>query len=122
MLPLMAVTILLLTNHCRGCGCELTAYDESNFGGRSLLVKQQNANFVNDYFNDRIESLIIKGGCDWLLYEHRDFGGRSYLLDPGSYQTAAKWGGRNNHISSARALPLKGMHICGRALVTLLSG
>ena len=48
------------------------------------------------------------GKCQWLLYQHINFAGKSYIVNPGSYSSASRWGGRDNHISSARALPAKG--------------
>ena len=97
-------------NSYSGCGCSLLAYDHANYGGRSLLIKQQNANFGNDYFNDRLESAIIQGNCQWLLYRDHLFLGNSHLLSPGYYPSAVSWGGVGNHITSARALPPRGMY------------
>lgn len=92
----------------RACGCDLRAYDHKSFRGRSLLIRQQNANFRNDYYDDRMESLKIYRSCQWLLYQHINFLGQSYVLNPGSYHTAGNWGGSGNRISSARALPPRG--------------
>ena len=86
----------------------MRAYDQGSYQGRSLLIRQQNANFKNDYFNDRVESIRINGKCQWLLYQHINFEGQSYILRPGSYSTPSNWGGTGNRISSARALPPKG--------------
>ena len=87
----------------------MTVYDGRNYGGRNLLIRQQNAQFSNDYFNDRVESIKIAGTCQWLIYEHVNFDGQSYIVNPGSdYPSPNKWGGSGNHISSARALPPKG--------------
>ena len=71
-------------------------------------MRQQNANFKNDYFNDRIESVRVYGKCQWILYQHINFEGQSYILNPRSYSTPSYWGGTGNRISSARALPPKG--------------
>ena len=108
MLPLTKITHFDKLHS--GCGCNLLAYDHSNYYGRSLLVKQQNANFGNDYFNDRVESAIIQGNCQWLLYRDHLFLGRSHLLNPGYYPSAVNWGGSGNHITSARALPPAGIN------------
>ena len=89
-------------------------YDHANFGGRSLLILQQSADFANDWFNNRVESAIISGSCSWILYNGVNFNrdtyatGRSYILQPGRYNTPISWGGPGNHISSARALPPDG--------------
>ena len=86
----------------------MRAYDQRSYRGRSLLVRQQNAYFNNDYFNDRIESARVYGKCQWILYEHAYFNCPSYILSPGSYSTPSKWSGTGNRVSSARALPPKG--------------
>ena len=87
-------------------------YDHDNYGGRSLLLKQQNANFNNDYFSDRSESAKVYGNCKWLLYEHHDFNpqsvGQTRILSPGNYPSSLSWGGNGNRISSARVLPPQG--------------
>ncbi len=83
-------------------------YDHGNYGGRSLLIKQQNADFGNDYYHDRAESAQVKGPCRWLLYEHSNFIGQAHLIYPKYYSTSVGWGGYGNRISSARALPPPG--------------
>lgn len=97
----------MFNNYHRGCGCDMIGYDFENYGGRSLLVIQQNAAFANDEFNERIESVQVIGSCDWLLYQHSNFDGATYHLIPGDYKSASTWGG-SDHISSARALPPAG--------------
>ena len=106
--PNHATTILLLITPCRVCGCDLRAYDHSNYKGRSLLIRQQNADLRNDYFNDRVESLKISGSCQWLVYQHINFLGNSVILNPRNYRSASNWKGSGNRISSARALPPPG--------------
>lgn len=86
----------------------MTVYDHTNYGGRSLLIKQQNANFGNDYFHDRVESATVRGNCRWLLYEHGNFGGQTYILSAIDYASYHSWGGTGNRFSSARALPPPG--------------
>ena len=72
------------------------------------MLSQQNAYFGNDFFNDRVESINLKGKCKWLFYQHGNFLGSSHLLRAGYYASAPRWGGRGNQISSARALPPDG--------------
>ena len=99
---------------CRGCDCRLIVYVNANFYGRSLLILQQNADFRNDMFNNRVESARISGSCSWILYQDKNFNpvtfatGRTYIVHPGRYNSAISWGGPGNHISSARALPPDG--------------
>ena len=84
------------------------AYDNSNYEGRSLLIRQQNARFINDDFNDRVESIKISGSCQWIIYESDNYLATSYILDPGNHPSPSSWGGFGNRISSARALPPPG--------------
>lgn len=91
-----------------GCGCDAIVYDGTNYGGRSLLLRQQNAKIANDNFNDRTESAKIFGTCSWIFYKHSDFKGESYILTPGNYPSPSSWGGQANSITSARALPPAG--------------
>lgn len=83
-------------------------YDGPNYGGRVLLVRQQNAEFNNDFFNDRVESIHLNGNCKWLFYEHTNFYGQVHFLNIGYYSSAPSWGGSGNRISSARVLPSQG--------------
>ena len=89
---------------CKSSSCSMTVYDNTNYGGRSLFISQQNADLRNDYFNDKISSLRITGTCDWLLYTDTNFGGTSYLVSPGNYPHYSNWGGSNDKLSSIRAL------------------
>ena len=99
----------MLRCNCRGCDCYLAVFDHNNFGGRALIIKQQNANFGNDFFHDRVESALVQGSCRWILYEHGDFVGQSHLINGDSiYLSPPSWGGSGNRISSARALPPAG--------------
>ena len=93
---------------CRGCECQAVVYDRANYGGRSLLIRQQNADLNLDFFDNRVESIKIYGTCDFILYEHPRFEGRSYVLRPGNYYSSHAWGDSGNSISSARALPPRG--------------
>ena len=100
--------LIIIAHYCRGCGCNLRVYDHSNYHGRSMLIKQQNADFRNDYFNDRVESAKVEGNCRWLLYEHTNFRGQTSLINAYNYRSYLSWGGSGNRISSARALPPAG--------------
>ena len=78
------------------------------------MILQQNADFSNDRFNNRVESAVISGSCTWILYDGVHFNratystGRSHNVRQGRHNTAISWGGPGNRISSARALPPDG--------------
>ena len=108
----------------------MTLYDHGNYDGRQLLIKQQNADFGNDYYHDRAESAQVEGYCRWLLYEHALFVGHAHLISAHDYPSSVGWGGSGNRISSARALPPPGTeavalfqhgHFTGRMLVLYAS-
>ena len=97
----------ILIHICRSCS--MRGYDNRNYRGRSIYIQQQNSDFRNNYFNDKLESLRLYGSCQWLLYQHINFEGQSYIVNgPGGYPSPHNWGGTGNRISSARALPPKG--------------
>ena len=99
------ITIFLFYS---SCSCEARAYEQPNFKGRSILIQQQNANFDNDFFDDRADSIFIIGTCEWIFYECPDFIGIAHVLKIGSYASPPSWGGSGKEISSARALSTKG--------------
>ena len=103
-------SILNLTiSFCRDtCNCVITLYESENYRGRSLVVREQNAQMSVDNFQDIASSAKVKGGCCWILYEHPDFDGRSYIVDPGNYPSSQSWGGPGNQLSSLRVLPPRG--------------
>ena len=83
-------------------------FDGPNFSGRLLSITQQNADFTNDFFNDRVESIQIDGKCKWIFYEHENFLGSAHILSAAYHSSAPSWGGAGNRISSARVLPSEG--------------
>ena len=89
----------------------MTVYAETNYQGRSLVIKEQNADFYNDNFNGKHpESIRIAGKCRWLLYTSSNFEGSSFIVQPGKkYPTPYQWGHSDVRINSAHALPPQGM-------------
>ncbi len=93
---------------CRLCDCEAIAYPHPNFGGRSLSIRQQNADFRNDLFTNIVDSIKIKGKCRWLFYSSPNFLGETHFLALFNYSSSPSWGGPGDHLSSARVLPPAG--------------
>lgn len=94
---------------CRNtCDCVVTLYENENFGGRSLVVREQNAQLSIDNFQDIASSAKVKGGCCWIMYKDQGFGGQSHIVDPGDYRSAQSWGGPGNQLDSLRVLPPRG--------------
>lgn len=92
-------------SYCRACDCQLTLYDNRNYGGLSLIIKEQNADFGVDWYHDRAESAKVGGTCTWLAYGDGGFRGHISLLEAKDYPTLGSYG---NTFSSARVLPPPG--------------
>ncbi len=82
-------------------GCDLTAYEHTNYRGESLRLRQD-VPVVEPRWNDRISSVIIRAGT-WEVFEHIEYGGARTRLRPGRYS----WVGAqlDDQISSLRCLP-----------------
>ncbi len=96
------------------------------------MIKEQNADFKNSFFDDKVDSIKISGTCSFIFYEDSNFNrakwrnAQTNILGPGNYATPQAWGARGNMISSARVLPPAGTdaiaifehpYYCGAMLV-----
>ena len=93
----------------RSFGCSAHVYEHANYQGCSLVIRHQNADFHNDFFDTQVGSMIVRGNCRWLFYEHPNFLGSSHLITSPYYASAPNWGGSGDRLSSARPLPLAGV-------------
>ena len=73
------------------------------YGGLSLLIEGQNADFGNDLYHDRAESAKVVGTCTWLAYSDW-FDGQVMIIERNYADLAAY----KNMFSSARGLPPAG--------------
>jgi uncharacterized membrane protein YgcG len=73
-------------------------FEYSNFGGRSVWLDRDNANFDRLGFNDRAESVIVEGGT-WRLCSDANGNGQCRTFRPGQYPTLPP--DLSNRISSA---------------------
>ncbi|GMO12951.1 MULTISPECIES: beta/gamma crystallin-related protein [unclassified Bradyrhizobium] len=62
---------------------EIVIYEHANWGGASAQTSL-NWNYVGDWWNDKISSIVVLGG-HWRLFEHTNFGGQSWDFAPGQY-------------------------------------
>ena len=62
---------------------EIVLYEHANWGGASAQTSL-NWNYVGNYWNDKVSSIVVIGGT-WRLYEHRDFTGKYWDYGPGQY-------------------------------------
>ncbi|MBV7536095.1 beta/gamma crystallin family protein [Duganella sp. sic0402] len=83
---------------------EVTLYTDDNFGGRSVTVRGATPDLVQQGFNDRASSVIVRSGT-WELCEHAGFQGHCITLQRGEYR---KLEGFNDVISSAREVGDRG--------------
>jgi hypothetical protein len=97
---LSGLTLLAASVHAG----EVTLYTDDNFGGRSVTVRGATPDLVQQGFNDRASSVIVRSGT-WELCEHAGFQGHCITLQRGEYR---KLEGFNDVISSAREVGDRG--------------
>ena len=81
---------------------DITFYQLNGFQGRAYAANQTISNFADIGFNDRANSVVIRGGA-WQLCSDAYFRGRCVTLNPGEYPSLASMG-LANVVSSAREL------------------
>jgi annotation not available len=109
-------------------------FDGYQFDGRSFPVNATISNFSGAGFNDRAQSMIIRGGL-WEVCEHADFRGSCQTFGPGRYPNLGAMAGRISSIrpvagdggsggfgsggwgSGSRALLYEGPNLTGRSFV-----
>ena len=105
-------------------------FSEPRRAGHILLLRQQKADFRNDNFNDRVNSIEVKGTCKWIFYTHMNFQGPLIVLGPRVYNSPSEFEKEGGILSSARALPpdtrsalvlFEGLHFTGRMVVVYQS-
>ncbi len=94
----LAAAVLLLA--AAGAKADLVLFQDSDFGGRSLVTGQSLRNLADEGFNDRVSSVMIRSGT-WLLCTDADFKGQCVTLGPGRYPSLRPMG-LNDSVSSLR--------------------
>jgi Beta/Gamma crystallin len=79
---------------------QVTFFEHQGFRGRSFTAQRALVNFTHIGFNNRVSSIVVRGG-PWEFCEHPRFSGRCVLLRPGRYGSMRAMG-LNNQLSSAR--------------------
>jgi hypothetical protein len=109
-------------------GGRVEFFDGYQFDGRSFAVNGIVTNFSDVGFNDRAQSMIIRGGL-WEVCEHADFRGRCETYGPGRYPNLGAMAGRISSIrpvggdagggwgTGSRALLYEGPNLSGRSFV-----
>jgi hypothetical protein len=83
---------------------ELVIYDHIGFGG-AYARTHLSFNFIGDFWNDRISSLIIVSGV-WRFYRDEYYKGPSWDLGPGYYESFFTAKGPDDVVSSFQAIAL----------------
>jgi hypothetical protein len=79
---------------------QTTFFEHPGFRGRSFTAHRALVNLAHVGLNDRVSSMVIRGG-PWEFCENPHFSGRCVLLRPGRYRSMRAMG-LNNRLSSAR--------------------
>ncbi len=74
-------------------------FDGPDLRGRSISLRDDTNNMVPLGFNDRTQSMVIRGGT-WEFCQHSDFRGQCRVFGPGEYRNLDR--GFSRAISSAR--------------------
>ena len=93
----MGIAGLAIATHA---AAEMTLYSRDDFRGQQFTTDRTVRNMEGVGFNDRAQSLSIRGGS-WQVCEHADFGGRCAILRPGDYASLDSFG-LDSAISSVR--------------------
>ncbi len=83
---------------------ELVIYDHACFGG-AYARTNLSFNFVGDFWNDRISSIIIVSGV-WRFFRDEYYKGPSWDLGPGYYESFFTEKGPDDVVSSFQAIAL----------------
>lgn len=83
---------------------QVTLFEHDDFGGRSVQLRGEAADFAGFGFNDRASSLLVQGGM-WEVCQDRAFRGTCVVLRPGRYRSLSEIN-LNDRVSSAR--PMRG--------------
>jgi uncharacterized protein YcfJ len=81
---------------------QVTLYEDSDFGGRSITTQQPLASLNGARFNDRASSVVVTNDR-WEVCEDVRYGGRCVVLRQGNYPSLAAMG-LNDRISSVRRI------------------
>jgi len=79
---------------------QITFYEDPGYRGRSFTTNRAMRSFDRIGFNDKVSSVIVRGGR-WEACEDPQFNGRCILLRPGRYPSMSALG-LNDKFSSVR--------------------
>ena len=85
---------------------DVTFYENDNFSGRQVTVRDPIDNFQRMGFNDRASSVVVTGR-PWEVCDDAGFRGHCFILRPGNYPSLSSMN-LNDRISSARGVDRDG--------------
>jgi hypothetical protein len=87
---------------------KIILFENSNFSGKSLTLTGSEPNLESKNFNDKVSSMIVRGGV-WDLYEHINYSGAQWEVSnytgvdsDGALRNDVEWHGTNDKISSVK--------------------
>ena len=87
---------------------KITLFQNTNFGGQNLTLRQADTNLKDQGFNDKTSAIIVCSGS-WILYQDADYKGQQWVVQEnggpngdGLYPSYSDWGGKNDSISSLK--------------------
>ncbi|WP_071324951.1 beta/gamma crystallin-related protein [Janthinobacterium sp. 1_2014MBL_MicDiv] len=94
-----AATLLLsLGAHAAAHAGEITLFEDDNFRGRSVTLRETSDNLTPQGFNDKASSIMVRSGT-WEVCTDSGFRGNCRTLGPGEYRSLP---GMNDAITSVR--------------------
>jgi hypothetical protein len=89
---------------------KIILFENINFSGKSLTLTGSEPNLKSKDFNDKVSSLIVRGGV-WALYADSNYSGTQWTVslydgvdDDGALANYIEWHGENDKISSIKLL------------------
>jgi hypothetical protein len=87
---------------------KIILFEKDNFSGKSLTITADEPNLESRKFNDKVSSIIVRGGV-WTLYEHINYSGSQWEVSSsggvdadGTFRSHTEWHGENDKISSLK--------------------
>ena len=87
---------------------KITLFQNANYGGKNLTLRQADSNLKQQGFNDITSSIIVCSGS-WILYQDANYEGTQWVVQEnggpngdGLYPSYTYWDGKNDSISSLK--------------------
>jgi len=95
---LLCAAALLI--HLGASAGEITLFEDSNFRGRAVTLRETTDDLSRFDFNDKVSSIVVRSGS-WQICTDAGFRGNCKILEPGEYPALP---GMNDALSSVREM------------------